>query len=180
VLFNPYVLEYETSKMAELLYQRGNVFGQLSCYFLNVPALRASKTLFAKGTTTIDLQFYIRFLRMNPSRRSIYWPDPLTCAYTGEESASFHHSTTGIGALDLLRHFKDLAPLGWRKRVLLYQLARLMKCAVKYRKVAQTSEGRAALSGSTRALLSEFFHRPAQIEPQAGSSRSDSSLSSER
>jgi glycosyltransferase involved in cell wall biosynthesis len=155
------VVEFHTSELATRLYRRGNIFGSLSSYFLHIDSLRRSQVTFSDGTACCDLHLYIRFLKKYPQQKAIYWPDLLTSVDMGENTASHQFGQTGVAQLDIVEHIGVMANLGWPKKLLLWQMARLLKCSVKYRRfLTRTPRGRRAPFVAARRVLNAFFNVP--------------------
>jgi glycosyltransferase involved in cell wall biosynthesis len=156
-VFNDRV-EFSAGALAELLYKKGNLFGVLSSYFLNLQKVREAGATFIDGDMLVDLRFYIRLLRPFPDLRAIYWPDLLSYVNTDENTASHRLAQSGRADLDLIRHLGDLAALGWKRSVLSYQLLRLAKCAFNARGLPLKSERHSAIRASAAALLANLLH----------------------
>jgi glycosyltransferase involved in cell wall biosynthesis len=152
-----HVTEFEAVKLAELLYKRGNQFGVLSSYFLNLDAVQGKKIIFADGEMLVDVRFYLRLLMHYPDRSAIYWPDLLSYVNVDETTASSRLGKSGQGAVDLIEYIGDLACLGWRKNVLFYQVVRLIYCSFKFRRELSTRHAQASPRRSAIALLREIL-----------------------
>jgi|GEM_PF-826252 len=153
------IQEFRATDLASIFYTRGNIFGVLSSYFLRCDPLRSSGVTFSDGSVTVDINLYIRFLRKFPDQKAIYWPDLLTCADVGTGTASHMFTQSGEAQRDIFEHMGVLASLGWPRRILLWQLARLVKCHAKYRKILSCSpEARRAPFIAARQLLNALLH----------------------
>jgi glycosyltransferase involved in cell wall biosynthesis len=151
-------VEFSAGALAELLYKKGNLFGVLSSYFLNLQKVREAGATFIDGDMLIDLRFYIQLLHRFPDLRAIYWPDLLSYVNTDENTTSHQLARSGRADLDLIRHLGDLAALGWKRSVLFYQLLRLAKCAFHARGLPLKNKRHSATRVSAAALLAALLH----------------------
>jgi glycosyltransferase involved in cell wall biosynthesis len=155
-------MEFTASELAAMLYKRGNIFGVLASYFLHCDSVRKSGITFNEGTLNVDVILYIRLLRTFPQKNAIYWPDLLTSAEVGEQTAMHVFRETGVAQLDVVEHIGVLARLGWPRKLLLWQFTRLIKCSLQYAKIlARTERGRRAPWIAAREIL-QAMRKPPQ------------------
>lgn len=123
---------YEAREFAELLFLKGNIFGEISNYLVRRDALAKIQPAFREGSQTVDLRCWVRLVSANPAGRVVYWPEALTHILEHEASISTQNNRTGETYLDFFRLPVELMGLGWRRPVLLLQALRMIRCAVKF------------------------------------------------
>ena len=123
---------FRATEIAETLYLKGNIFGELSSYFVRCRAFEKDGIRFSDGFLSVDTRFWIRVLRANPEGFLVYWPDSLAHVWQHSESASSTCRRDHIAYVEIFDEAGDLALLGWKKRTLLFQAARLLKCWCKF------------------------------------------------
>jgi glycosyltransferase involved in cell wall biosynthesis len=133
---------FPAPRLAETLYLRGNLFGELSSYFVRCSAFQKMSLQFLDGTSqSADSRFWIRLLSSNPEGFAIYWPDALTHVFQHSESGSSANRRTGLGYSDIFEEAGDLAFLGWKRQILLRQAGRLLKCWCKFGRMLPADAG---------------------------------------
>jgi len=112
--------------IAELLYIKGNLFGELSSYFVRTTAFKRNEINFSDGALDVDLRFWIRVLKANPSGEFIYWPDSLASVWQHPASGSSTADkySTYCSAFEMIDR---LASLGWNRVILFRQCIRILK-----------------------------------------------------
>ncbi|MGH8048812.1 MAG: glycosyltransferase family 2 protein [Chthoniobacterales bacterium] len=155
------LVEFAAGDLASMLYRRGNMFGVLSSYFLHCDSLHQAGVTFSEGTLNVDVILYVRLLKAFPQKKMLYWPDILTSAEIGEETGRKIFEKSGAAQLDIVEHIGVLANLGWPRKLLLWQLARVVKCSLNYARIlARTSRGRNAPFVAARRILKALPHAP--------------------
>lgn len=132
VTVDNYVREYEANEFAELLYLKGNIFGEISNFSARRDALMKIAPPFKEGTQTVDLRCWVRVMKANLTGRVIYWPEALTHILEHEASISFTNNRTGETYVDFFRLPTDLMDVTWRREVLVLQALRMLRCALKF------------------------------------------------
>ena len=126
------VREYEADEFAELLYLKGNIFGEISNFTARRDALMKIEPPFKEGTQTVDLRCWVRMMKANPAGRVVYWPEPLTHILEHDASISSTNNRTGETYVDFFRLPVDLLGVKWRRKVLFWQFLRMLRCALKF------------------------------------------------
>lgn len=148
---------FRAGDLAEKLYLKGNIFGEISNYFVLGQAFQKNGLRFFDGTQTVDSRFWIRVLLSNPEGRVIYWPGCLVQILQHPESQSNLNRHSGRSYSDLFEEAGDLASLGWNKQILMLQTARILKCWGKFgRYLPQNS--RHTPTEALNKLRAAFFH----------------------
>ncbi len=156
-LVYPHVRRFRAGDLAETLYLKGNLFGELSSYFVRCRAYRKEGIQFFDGTTqSVDTRFWIRVLLANRECFAIYWPDALAHVLQHLESESNVNKRTGLAYSDLFEACGDLASLGWKRRILLRQTARLLKCWFKFGRKLPRNSAAAPIEASKKLAAALF------------------------
>lgn len=124
--------EFTAPQLAELLYLKGNVFGELSSYFIRRSAFSVKSLRFVDGSQSVDTRFWIRTLMANQANKGMYWPDALAHVWQHVRSGSSMNTASGVTYTDFFECAGDLAELGWSRRVLLLQMIRIAKCWLRF------------------------------------------------
>jgi len=117
---------FQAGKLAELLYTKGNIFGEISSYFVKNKNVKEATLQFRECSTSEDLDFWIRLLHANTDSSAIYWPDVLTSVLLHTESASAKITYSHDGIRGIFETVERLGYLGWPLRVVIYQYIRLI------------------------------------------------------
>jgi glycosyltransferase involved in cell wall biosynthesis len=126
------VREYGVTEFAELLYLKGNIFGEISNFVARRDALMRIEPPFREGSQTVDLRCWVRMMWASPDGRVVYWPEALTHILEHAASISSANNRTGETYLDFFRLPVDLLEVPWRRRVLFLQCLRMLKCALRF------------------------------------------------
>ena len=126
---------YRAASLAETLYLKGNLFGELSSFFVRCSAFQKVGLKFIDGSQSVDTRFWIRVLLANPECSAVYWPDSLAHVLQHHQSGSNINRRAGIAFIELFDEAGDLACLGWKRRILLIQAARILKCWCKFGRI---------------------------------------------
>lgn len=123
--------EFNSLDLAELLYLKGNLFGELSSFFVSLDAMKCNPVKFRDCYGAPDLDFYVRYLRKDPEGVCIYWPDVLASVLQHPSSVSSIETASGRVFSMVLDSIGELGHLEWRKRVVWYQRLRVLAYFVK-------------------------------------------------
>ena len=123
---------FDAREFAELLYLKGNIFGEISNFVARRDALLKLQPPFRDGSQTVDLRCWIRLMAANPEGKVIYWPEPLTHVLEHDASISSTNNRTGETYLDFFQLPVELLEVHWRRSVLLWQCLRMLRCALKF------------------------------------------------
>lgn len=132
VTVDNFVHEYGAIEFAELLYLKGNLFGEISNFAARRDALIKIQPPFRDGTQSVDLRCWARMTTATPEGKVVYWPEALTHVLEHEASISSSNNRTGETYVDFFRIPTDLLDIPWRRSVLLYQALRMSYCALKF------------------------------------------------
>lgn len=117
---------FQAGKLAELLYTKGNIFGEISSYFVKNKNVKEATLQFRECSTSEDLDFWIRLLHANTDASAIYWPDVLASVLLHPASASAEITRSRADIRGLFETVARLGSLGWPLRVVIYQYIRLI------------------------------------------------------
>ena len=133
-LVRPYNEEksFETRDLAELFYLKGNLFGEISCYFVNREALARTHCWVVADNGTADLDLWFRITLANPDRRALYCPDVLTETTIHEESDSSRYIRSGRNWVDIFAFIERYSSLSWSLAVRLKSVLRILHCLLRY------------------------------------------------
>lgn len=134
-------------EFAELLYLKGNIFGEISNFAARRDALVKIQPPFREGSQTVDLRCWIRLMAANPNGTVVYWPEPLTHILEHDASISSANNKTGETYMDFFQLPVELLEVRWRRSVLIWQCLRMLKCAFKFGSLLP--EGKKALPFAT-------------------------------
>jgi len=123
--------EFDSLALSELLYLKGNLFGELSSFFVSLDAMKCNPVKFRDCSGAPDLDFYVRYLRKDPEGVCIYWPDVLALVLQHPSSVSSIESASGRVFQMVIDSTGELGHLGWRTRVVWYQRLRVVVFFVK-------------------------------------------------
>ena len=123
--------EFDSLALSELLYLKGNLFGELSSFFVSLDAMKCNPVKFRDCSGAPDLDFYVRYLRKDPEGVCIYWPDVLALVLQHPSSVSSIESASGRVFQMVIDSTGELGHLGWRTRVVWYQRLRVVAFFVK-------------------------------------------------
>jgi glycosyltransferase involved in cell wall biosynthesis len=143
--------EFSSTTLSELMYLKGNVFGELSSFFIFMPVVRSTGATFNDGLQSVDTRFYIRLLRATERGTAIYWPDVLTHVLQHQASGSNQNISERVDIIDLFEFPQSLKDERWPVSVMLKQLARMLKCWIKFG--ARLPPGRRGLPWATIRTL---------------------------
>jgi glycosyltransferase involved in cell wall biosynthesis len=135
-----YLTEFQSAGLRDLLYLKGNIFGELSSYFLRQSAFRDKNISFVDGSQSVDYRFYIRLLNAHPESTAIYWPDVLTHVMQHESSGSSINTRSGEAFTDIFEVIEQLANLPWSRRIHLFQALRILKAWMRFYKYLPSSQ----------------------------------------
>jgi glycosyltransferase involved in cell wall biosynthesis len=126
----PRRMEMDCSALAKALYLRGNIFGELSSWFVRRDTV--GDEVFGDYPLTLDLRFWTRIAHRAAGKVAIYWPEPLAVVTIHNESASSKAAQSGESIPDVIDAAADLSTLGWSASTRLRQAARLIWCQAKF------------------------------------------------
>lgn len=117
---------FNAGKLAELLYLKGNLFGELSSYFFRLRTATSSGIRFRDTKVPLDYEFWVRLLHSTPAASCMYWPDVLAGVLQHEGSGSSDWIRSGANQRMVLDSIGELGILGWRYPVVFHQYLRAM------------------------------------------------------
>jgi glycosyltransferase involved in cell wall biosynthesis len=123
------VTEFTSEDFADLLYLKGNVFGGMGNYLFRLPD-RSAKLNFVDGNHSVDIRFWIRYLKSHPGRKAVFHPDVLAFMTEHPQSMSIY-----VKSGELMHEFFTI-PLAvidfdWSFKVRVLQILRLLKCWIR-------------------------------------------------
>jgi glycosyltransferase involved in cell wall biosynthesis len=127
-----YVQTFETMEFAELVYLKGNIFGEITNFVVRHDAIAKIHPPFKDGTQTVDIRCWMRVAAANPGKQVIYWPEALAHILEHDSSVSSNNTRSGETFVDFFRLPTDLLDVKWRKKVLLLQVLRMIYCWFKF------------------------------------------------
>jgi glycosyltransferase involved in cell wall biosynthesis len=134
-VFN-HVTEFTSDALAELLYLKGNLFGELSSYFVRTSAVSNLGLRVRDSRTALDHDFWVRLLHDSPGKKCIYWPDVLATVLQHEGSGSSDWIRSGANQRMVLDSIGELGALGWSSSVIRSQRLRAIAFfAKRYRMI---------------------------------------------
>ena len=125
------VVEFRSEALAELLYLRGNIFGELSSYFVRTEEVNRRGLRVRDSSGALDHDFWVRFLHASPGKKCIYWPDVLATVLQHEGSGSSEWNRTGQNQRMVLDSIGELGMLGWVPWVIIRQYFRAILFCIK-------------------------------------------------
>jgi glycosyltransferase involved in cell wall biosynthesis len=143
-------------ELALLFYQRGNIFGEISCYFLSAKAVQKTVNGIGKACTYADLDFYMRLALANPQSLARYSPVVLTETTIHESSDSTRYIKLGQNLTDTIGFMENFSSCPWPFPVRLRQAVRALYCLIKFNKKF-TSEQRKIAIHSVRVIIRNIF-----------------------
>ena len=120
------VTRFSAGTLAEILYLKGNIFGELSSYFFNGEVLSTLDEKF-QNCSYEDYVFWVRLLRSQPGKGCIYLPDILASVLLHQESASAEIIRNNYAESRVLEAIGRLGKFGWPPRVIFLQYLRALK-----------------------------------------------------
>jgi glycosyltransferase involved in cell wall biosynthesis len=132
ILIRNHVTEWTAGELADTLFLTRNVFGGLANYFYRRSVVEEAQLAFVGPEARVDTFFWIRLLKSRPEMRTVYHPDVLSFVTAHPASGSARSGTTGQYAVALFDMPLDLLALDWSFRTRLLQLARLLKCWLRF------------------------------------------------
>lgn len=134
-VFN-HVTEFTSDALAELLYLKGNLFGELSSYFVRTSAVSNLGLRVRDSRTALDHDFWVRLLHDSPGKKCIYWPDVLATVLQHDGSGSSDWIRSGANQRMVLDSIGELGALGWSFSVIWRQRLRAIAFfAKRYRMI---------------------------------------------
>ena len=120
------VKEFDSLALAELLYLKGNIFGELSSYFVRLSSVTERGLKVRDCKTALDHDFWVRLLHATPGAECIYWPDVLATVLQHDGSGSSEWIRTGVNQRMVLDSIGELGALGWSSSVIWRQRVRAL------------------------------------------------------
>ena len=117
---------FSAGELAEILYLKDNIFGELSSYFFRREVLSTLDKKF-QNCSYEDYDFWVRFLRSQPGKGCVYWPDILATVLLHQESASAEMIRSNYAERRVLETIGGLGKFGWPARVIFLQYLRALK-----------------------------------------------------
>ena len=134
-VFN-HVTEFTSDALAELLYLKGNLFGELSSYFVRTSAVSNLGLRVRDSRTALDHDFWVRLLHDSPGKKCIYWPDVLATVLQHDGSGGSDRIRSGANQRMVLDSIGELGALGWSFSVIWRQRLRAIAFfAKRYRMI---------------------------------------------
>jgi glycosyltransferase involved in cell wall biosynthesis len=118
------VTEFTSESLAEMLYLKGNIFGELSSYFVRTKSVNEISLRLRSSAGAIDHDFWVRLLHASPGTKAIYWPDVLTAVLLHEGSDGSALIRNGKVYRMVLDSIGELGSLGWSSSVIRQQRLR--------------------------------------------------------
>ena len=123
---------FAMSELALLFYQRGCLFGEISCHFLSAKAVRQTEQGVGESRATADLEFYMRVALANPGAQALYSPEILTETLIHEASDSTRYIKSGQSLVDIFVFVGKFSDQPWKFSVRVWQALRLIYCLLRY------------------------------------------------
>lgn len=116
--------EFPSDELAEMLYLKGNIFGELSSYFVRTQGVKKLGLRVRDCRGALDYDFWVRLLHATPGKVCVYWPDILASVIQHEGSGSSEWNRTGKSQRMVLDSIGELGFLGWPNGIVLRQYLR--------------------------------------------------------
>jgi len=154
------VREFGAMEFAEMVYLKGNIFGEITNFVVRRDAVAKLKPPFSDGTQTVDIRCWMRVAAANVDGRVVYWPEALSHILEHDSSVSSTNNRTGETYVDFFRLPVDLLEVPWRRKILFSQCLRMLWCGLKFGHQLpagkRTLPCRTAITLLKRALLGHF------------------------
>ena len=124
-------MKHSLQTLAEILYSRGNLFGEMCCFFLNREAALRIPGGFGPNRLTLDIDFWTRFALFHSGGAWIYSPEILAQAGQHAASDSSRYSSTGKNWVDSFSYFSDFAGERWPFAIRARQILRIARCLLR-------------------------------------------------
>ena len=144
---------FTMSELSLLFYQQGNLFGEISCYFLSAKAVRQTGKWIGKESCTADLDFYMRIALANPDAQALYSPEILTETLIHEASDSARYIKSGQNWVDIFAFAEKFSDQRWRFSVRVWQALRLIFCHLRYGNQLSTDQKRLIRQSTLKVIL---------------------------
>jgi glycosyltransferase involved in cell wall biosynthesis len=125
-------LRLPMGKLAEIFYLRGNLFGEISCYFVRSRALERMQGLLGEDRSTADVDFWMRIAFANPESFFRYSPAVLTETSIHEASESSQYNKSGENWVDFFSFMEDFSAYCWPLSIRCRQACRAFYCLLRY------------------------------------------------
>ena len=119
-------------KLADIFYQHGNIFGEISCFFASRRSINSTPGGFGRNRSTLDLDFWMRLALANINQFCIYSPIVLTETSLHEASDSFNYNRTGQNWVDIFAFMEEFSDRDWKFSVRVRQAVRVIYCLLRY------------------------------------------------
>lgn len=164
------IRSYDTSlrismrELAEIFYLRGNIFGEISCYFVSRKALDRTVEGVGPDRSTADVDFWMRIALANPGLWALYSPEVLTETTIHEASESTRFIRMGQQLSDIFHFIDDFSSQSWPLAIRFKQTIRTLYCLTRYGGQFSRSQRRAAL-WSTAVVVKNLLLPPDDTRP---------------
>ena len=150
-------------KLAQIFYEKGNIFGEVSCYFVKRSLFTDTGIRFGKNCSTLDLEVWMKICLEHSE--SIYHYTPVILATTTIHPAadSSKYNLSGKNWLDFFQFYAKFSHVSWPLRTRLRQVPRLIYCYLRERKVIPESERPHAFRWLKHTLLNLILFRNRQL-----------------
>lgn len=137
----PETREFCANEFAETLYLHGGIFGGISNFFFRFDVYKETcRHCFPENTTHIDGDFWMRLMHANPTGKALYWPEVLLHTLMHNSSASVEDERSGRHVAEIFHSTEISLSIGWRRLVLLRQMARMLWVNLKFFSVLPRGE----------------------------------------
>ena len=148
---------FAMSELALLFYKRGCIFGEISCHFLSVKAVRQTEQGVGESRPTADLDFYMRVALANPAAQALYSPKILTETLIHEASDSARYIKSGQNWVDIFAFVEKFSDQRWKFSVRVRQALRLIYCLLRYGNKLSTDQ-KSLIRQSTLKVISHIIN----------------------
>ena len=144
------------TNLAEILYLKGNLFGEISCYFLSAQAVKKTGTGVGEDCSTADLDFYLRVALANPLGRAFLSPQILAETTIHSASESSRYINSGQSISDVIVFIGDFCNQDWSFKIRIIQAFRAVYCILRYGSAFTQQQLEAAVHSTKRIIRTIF------------------------
>lgn len=145
--------EFPLRELARCFWLRGNIFGELSSFFVRRASLEDGGLKFGPSCLTLDARLWMQLALARPDRTFFLSQKVLADVLLHAASGTSEFARTGANVLDFYDFVASYAGQGWAPGDRLWQAARLLKSGVTFRRSLNAT----ILPAAARALRRSLF-----------------------
>lgn len=123
---------FPLSELAGLFYLRGNIFGEMSCFFVRRDIVLSVPGGFGKNCSTLDLDFWMRIALRNSALLAEYSPEILSEASIHDAADSSRYNRDGRNWVDFFQFLEKYSSTNWAFGIRIRQALRAVYCLARY------------------------------------------------